>query len=253
MTPGADWNDVSRNWKAPSAVAGSGPREVRLTAGGKALTLLSLLMLLGAATMFVFLSRQGQREAAERAALDVGSVETQATVTRHWRTGGKSDTPKVAYEFEYQGRKYHGSSSAPRAQWRDLTVGSPIGVRFLPTNPELNHPSGWTIHVIAPWMPPLMSSIFAITALLPLWITRRDSRLLRDGRAAPARVTGARRTKGGYAVLYEFRLPDGSVRRGRSGPTRKPPDTGDVITILYDPESPRRNAAYPLRLARVER
>lgn len=247
-----DWSEATRNWRPPSEIAGQGPREVRLAPGGIALTALSLLMFVGAGVMYWFLSRQGAREAAERAALDAGSVETEATVTRHWRAGGKSDTPMITYEFQYQGHVYHGRSSAPGREWRNLGVGSAIPIRFVPGQPEVNHPSAWAVHVMPAWLPLLMAGIFALTGFLPRFLTRRQAMLLRDGRAAPARVTAHVRIKGGYATRYEFRLPDGTVRRGRGGKGYHPPEIGSIIPVLFDPEHPRRNAPYPLELVRVQ-
>lgn len=253
MPQASEWTDVLRSWRPPGEIAGQGPRAVRLTGCGIALMILSLLMFAGAIAVDVFLSRKAARESATRAALDSGSVETQATVTRHWRTGGKSDTPMIAYRFEHGGRIYHGSTSVPRAMWSELQMGSPIAVRFVPTEPEINHPSDWAVEVMPRWTPVGVASIFALTGVLPMIMVRRQTRLLSDGRAAPARVTGFRRVKQAYTILYEFPLPGGGTRKGRGGRVRIEPQTGSLVTVLYDPENPKRNAPYPLELARIDR
>lgn len=244
-------SSVSENWKRPGELAGSGPRETRLAPGGVALTILSFLMFAGGIAIYVFLSRQLARESAERAALDAGSIEVQATITRHWRADDKDHTPMIAYQFEHQGHLYHGTSSTPDKRWENLDVGSPISIRFVPDRPEVSHPSDWQVEVMPRWMPAGMGALLAVFGLLPRLLIRRQRGLLRDGRAAPARVTGHRRIKQGYALLYEFALPEGGTRKGRGGQTRHPPEVGSVITILYDPENPKRNAPYPLEMVRL--
>lgn len=253
MAGAIDWKEVKRNWAAPPELAGSGPREVRMSAAGKALSVFMALLLVGAAVAVVYLSRAARTDAAKRAELDASSVDVQGVVTRRWRTGGKSDTPKVSYQFQYDGRTYIGTSSAPRRAWDDLSIGSPIAIRVVPGRPELNHPRDWEYEAIPAWMPWLPGSMLALTAILIVFMIRRQIALLRDGRAAPALVTGHRRIKGGQMLVYEFQLPDGAVRKGRGGKTRTPPEVGTTITVVYDPENPKRNAPYPMDLARLDR
>jgi hypothetical protein len=247
------WNDVTRNWKPPSEVASSGPREVRLTGTGKLMMGAMVFLLAVSVAWNMWSSRKMAREAADRSALAATHAETQATVTRHWDTEDKEHTLMLAYRFEYDGRIYHASTSAPQKQWDGLDVGSTIAVRFLPDRPEINHPSAWPGHVTPAFVPWAFPAIFVPLAIVLLVTVRRDQALLRDGRAAPARVTWHRRGKGGSTFLYEFPLPGGGVQKGRYGPRRTPPELGSIITVMYDSENPKRNAAYPLEFSRVER
>jgi Protein of unknown function (DUF3592) len=254
MGSGANgWNEVRRAWVAPPELPASGPRQTRLRAQGKMMVFLAMLMFGGAIALYVSTSRLAARDAAARAALDASGIETQGAVTRRWTTGDKNHTPKLAYEFECQGREYHGSSSAPRREWEALAVGSPIAIRFVPDRPELNHPGGWAMDVLPAWVAPGTAAGLCIPGLILLFMIRKQTSLLRDGTAVPARVTGHRRMKGGQMLVYEFRLPDGSVIKGRGGQTRKPPQIGSTVTVLYDPDQPKRNAPYPLDTVRLDR
>src|SRR3954470_541995 len=125
----SDWNEVTRTWRAPSEVAGSGPREVRLSATGNFMIGMIVFLLAASVGWNVWSSRKMAREAAERSALDASHTEVEATVTRHWESGDKEHTLMLAYRFEYDGRIYHASTSAPQKQWDGLDVGSPIAVR----------------------------------------------------------------------------------------------------------------------------
>jgi len=249
----SNWNDVTRNWRPPSEVAGAGPREVRLTGTGKFMMGVIALLLAASVAWNVWSSRKMARELADRSALDGTHTEVEATVTRHWESGDKEHTLMLAYRFEYDGRIYHASTSAPQKQWDGLDVGSPLAVRLLPDRPEINHPSAWPGHVTPVFVPWVFPAVFVPLAILLLVTVRRDQALLRDGRASPARVTWHRRGKGGCVFLYEFPLPGGGVQKGRYGPRRTPPEVGSIITVMYDSENPKRNGAYPLEFSRLDR
>ncbi len=245
--------ELQRSWTPPAELSGSGSREVRLSGRGIFIACLSALMALGGIAAAVGFSRMAARQERERDSLRGAGVEVQAVVTRHWRTGGKSDTRKIAYDFEYQGRTYHGSSEAPRSIWPSLAVGSAIAVRFVPTNPDLNHPSDWEVNVIPKFVPGAMSAFLIGLGTLLVFLIRRQSQLLSDGRPAPARVTGHFRVKQGYMLKYEFRTLSGEVVKGRGGARRKPLPAGSIVCVVYDSDNPRRNALYPFELVRLAR
>jgi hypothetical protein len=89
---------------------------------------------------------------------------------------------------------------------------------------------------------------------LPLLSQRR---LLANGRAALGHVTshsaehhGTHGAKLGKKFHYEFQLLSGATGKGAAGPSKNPPAIGGTICVLYDPETPRKNAPYPLSLVR---
>jgi hypothetical protein len=230
-----------------------GPREVRLKACGVALACLAALLLIGAIAAATALSRARARQASQNAVLREAGAEVEATVTRHWSTGDKNDTPKVAYEFQYGAQTYHGSSDAPRSIWRTLAVGSPIAVRFVPTRPELNHPAGWEGNIMPKFVPFLMAGMLVAPGLIIVHAIRRQMSLLSEGRPALARVIGYRRTQHGKIVKYEFATLNGGIAKGRTGPRHKAPPVGSTLCIVYDRENPKRNQPYPFVLVQVDR
>jgi hypothetical protein len=244
---------LQRDWKAPSELRAMGPREVRLKAGGVALVCLATLLLIGAIVAATALSRVRARQASQNAVLRAAGLEVQATVTRHWRSGDKSDTPRIAYQFQYGGKTYDGSSDAPGKIWRTLAVGSPIAVRLVPTRPELNHPAEWEGHVMPKFVPGLVAGMLVGPGLMIFYSIRRLTSLLSEGRPALARVTGYSRSQHGKIVKYEFATLSGEVAKGRSGPRHKPPPVGSTLCILYDRDNPKRNAPYPIDLVQVDR
>jgi hypothetical protein len=137
--------------------------------------------------------------------------------------------------------------------WRELKEGSAIEVVFVTSDPALSHPAAWPQPAAPRWLGlPVAVALFAIAALLWLRVRRQEG-LLSEGRPAPAIVTKHIRSKDGKYWKYAFALPGGSVQGGKSGPSRNPPAIGATLCILYDPDRPKRNAAYPLPLVRLDR
>jgi hypothetical protein len=54
-------------------------------------------------------------------------------------------------------------------------------------------------------------------------------------------------------MTYDFALLNGAVASGRSQTSSKPPAIGSVICVVYDPDRPSRNLAYPFQLVRARR
>ena len=240
-------------WSPPPELLRSLPRPVAWKARGIALAVLAIALGAGAVAAGTGLSTVAGREARETRQLQDQGQNVEATITRVWRSRDKEKTPRVAYQFEFDGRTWQGESTAPRATWESLREGSPLTVRFVAANPLLNHPAGWHRSDMPMWLPYLLSASLAIGALLPVFALRREKRLLAEGRAAAAVVTGYGRTKQGKLVKYEFRAPDGAKISGRSGPVKTWPPLAATVCILYDPDNPRRNALYPLCLVRLAR
>jgi hypothetical protein len=87
---------------------------------------------------------------------------------------------------------------------------------------------------------------------------RGQRRLLAYGRPAPAMVTAhgkrVRTSHGsdlGVQFTYEFPLLSGAIAKGKAGPSKNPPAVDSMIPILYDSDSPRKNAPYPLSLLKL--
>jgi hypothetical protein len=181
-------------------------------------------------------------------------VNTKATVTRLWRTSGKDERHMVAYEFPHEGNSYRAQVSAPIRIWRGLTNGAEIEVRFVPSHPALNHPTRWSQSSGPPaWLGGLVAPLLLIAPVLFWIVLQRQMGLLREGRAAPAVITGYGGSDKGKHMRYEFPLSNGSIAKGRSGASPKAPPIGTIMCVLYDRDNPRLNARYPLEFVRVVR
>ena len=239
------------NWTPPDGLGYSSLRPVRLTGGGIALLAVAAMMLLGAGAVGIGLGTAARRQAKDHRLLSEQGVNTDAQITRLWSSTSKEDRRYwVAYRFTVQERAHVARNKVPTRIWQKLTVGSSLPVRFLPSDPKVNHPTGWDDTPTPNWLPYLLSGALVVIAFGITIPIRIQMRLLTEGRPAPGIVTGHRRTKDGTILRYEFVLLNGATAKGR-GQSRRPPAIGAPICVLYDPENPRRNAPYPLTLVKL--
>ena len=95
-----------------------------------------------------------------------------------------------------------------------------------------------------------------LLAVWPMaWMLQRQRRLLSEGRAVAARVVGSTRTQSQhgnvYRVEYEYRVLSGATRRVTLQASKKPPEPGATVTMIYDRDDSHKAALYPLPLAAV--
>lgn len=245
--------ELQRHWTPPRELAASSPRSVRLTRAGIALIVLAAVMFLGGIALGIVIKTAGNRQKSERDQLSQQGREVQGIITRLWRTTDKESRNMVAYQFDFDGHIYRKSVEASRRVWKTLVLGAPLAIRFVPSNPVLNRPRDWARDPMPDWPPFLIGLLFAGLAALFVFFVRRQMHLLSDGRPAPGVVTHYSDAQHGQKnVHYEFPLMSGSIAKGSSGPSRKPPAIGETLCVIYDRDNPRRNAAYPLELVKLE-
>ena len=79
-------------------------------------------------------------------------------------------------------------------------------------------------------------------------------RLLVRGNPAQGTVTrckeGNQGRSSGYFLEFDFSLPEGSRCQGKVF-RGEPMAEGATVTVIYDPNNPRRNALYPLETVRL--
>ncbi|MCU1233288.1 MAG: hypothetical protein JWP63_1255 [Candidatus Solibacter sp.] len=240
----------NQNWKPPDRLGYSSLRPVSLTKSGIFMMVLTGILVVGGFAAGIFLARAARLEAQRQRLLDQQGITTEATVTRVWRTSDKSNQPRVAYRYQFEGSIYTGSVNAPRDLWRGLKVGSRLIVRFVPSQPSISHPVDWQRRDTPVWLPYLVAAMLAGIGVIPVWRLAFEMRLLAEGRPAAGRVTAIRNAKG-PVVHYEFELPNGTKLKGRARVSKAPPP-GETVCILYDPERPKRNALYPMSLVKLD-
>ena len=246
----SDLADLARNWTPPADLRGSPPRSVRLTGGGIALILLAIGLVAGGILLGIWMRQEFTRKTETRGLLEEQGRETDATVTRLWRGSGKDQPHRVSYRFSAAAQIFDGQATAPRRIWEGLAEGSRLRVRYAASDPKINHPAEWESEVPPQWIAWLLPATFSGIALFIAWSLRRQKRLLEDGRVAQGVITRVRRVKGGRKIHYDFLLPGGVKAAGRGMGRQGLIDVGSSVTVIYDPDDPKRNAPYPFDLVR---
>jgi hypothetical protein len=241
----------------PPELERSAPRDVGLTAGGRALIVLAWLLAAGALGAGVTLHLEAQRQANGASDFDRRSVAASAVVDRLWRKTGDGKPAFAAFHFDANGARIAGESRMQLSTWRELRTGSTIAVRYLPENPRSFVVAGQRRGGMPFAVPYAVSFPLAALALLCAGAVRRQRTLLSEGRPASAVVTKVSKHKGSHgethrAMVYQFRVLAGTIATGKATAT-KSTEVGATISVVYDPERPTRNRPYPFSLVTLTR
>ena len=238
------------NWTAPPELKRALPREVRRSTRGTLLACLAVIYMAGSLPLYVSFRNDARQQSAHTEALRTQGREASAEIVRFWHQG-KSSTRMVAYAFTADGRRVRGESSVPDRFWEGLQKAGFLPIRYLPANPNINHPLAWEDYPMSAWVPYLLPVILAGGGVALLFSLRRQAQLAAEGLATPGIVTNCRRLKGGWKVGYQFRTKEGDLAKGSSRVGRAL-ESGASLCVLYLPQDIRRNQAYPLSFYRVE-
>jgi hypothetical protein len=238
-----------QNWTPPRELTRALPREIHMSGRGMFNIVLGSVFLIAAVYLGVWMHDEGARQAAKTAALHAQGLEVTGEINKLWLRD-KDRVPMVGYAFTANGVRITGEASVPKDRWAAIRKAGFLPVRFLPSNPALNHPSAWDEDGIPVWYPFVMPLMWAVASVLLLISQRRQRRVAAEGVPAAGVVTRCSRIKGGWAARYQFRTSDGTIAKGRNKvPSRVEP--GASVCVLYLPQNPRRCYIYPLSLYTV--
>jgi hypothetical protein len=156
----------------------------------------------------------------------------------------------VGYYFTVNGVRLRGQASVPPDVWPAIRKAGFTPIRYLPSNPAINHPALWDEGATPVWMQYVFPAMLAVGAGLLLWNLRRHSQMVAEGTPAPGVVVRSLRVKNGYAARYRFRTRDGTIVAGRDRTSFKL-EPGATVCVLYRAENSRANQLYPGSVYRV--
>jgi hypothetical protein len=232
----------------PSELAGPLPRKVqlRLSEGdGRYLLMIVLVFFVGGLIFLVWNGYDDIKLFQQRALLRGDTREVVGEVTGF--SFGRYSPTSVNYRFTVNGVSYSGEALKPvnPVSGTSLEKGGDILIRFLPTNPAVNHPNGWEWSAAIGWYFVVGEIYFTSMGGLALMVLLRDRRLAREGKVAAGIITGCVRNERWFRVDYDFRTEDGVLMKGRND-VEDEYGAGARLWILYLPQKPRRNHSYPL-------
>ncbi len=252
-------DNVNQDWKMPAELEQPLPRRVRLNLTGIASCLIAIASItVGVGLTYRLVDAELRRETDNHSlalSLAADGRETQATVTRLATTLGHV----VNYQFTINGQTYSKGAFISQEHWQALQVGSPVAILYLPSDPSKSFPKSDSPISQTHWLVILPAAglilfIFFGFAYAQLSTVLPERRLLTRGRSAPGVVTrcnpGSRGRRSGYFVHYEFPLADGAKGQGRDF-SSQPIAQNSTVTVLFDPDRPRRSTLYPSETARL--
>jgi hypothetical protein len=244
MSPSKSWE----GWTPPAELERPLPRPVRLTGNGIALCVAALLLATGGNEEAIWLAGHSRRQAADvRRILDDGR-DIEGVVTRLWQTYGKGPQYHVAFHYFVNGLLYDARpADIGWQQWQNLQVGSPIPVRYLPSDPARNFPKGHPPYTVPLWFPLMLIPVFSVVSALLAIVVVRERRFLARGKS------GARRDHPRYQIAARpvqltsqslLRVPacggrhlPGQLQRRFRNALRR---LGDVCPVRSGPSPPPR-------------
>jgi hypothetical protein len=155
----------------------------------------------------------------------------------------------VSYTFTANGKTVTASAGVPLQFRQPLRESKSLAVRYLSSNPAINHPAAWEYpYVHEPlWLLTMVLVLDASIVFLPsffLYKFYKERKLLTWGNPAVGIVTGCVSDRRAFRLKYEFRTETGTTFDG-GGWSLLPQAIGAEIWILYLPGNPRINLLYP--------
>jgi hypothetical protein len=236
-----------QNWTAPRELKSALPRQTRFSGRGMFNIILSVVFLFAALFLGLWLKNEASKDTAHTRQLHAQGQEASGEINKLWES---KSARMVAYEFTANGARIHGESEVPDKMWAGVRRAGFLPVRYLPSDPTVNHPAAWDAERLPEWFPVVIPLLWVLGSGFLLFNLRRQGKVATDGVPAAGVVTKCRRVKGGWAARYQFRTPEGAIAKGRDRVYSKL-EPGSSVCVLYLPDNPRRNHIYPLCLYTV--
>ena len=241
----------------PPELAGSVPRDVRLTMGGLVVASLAVAAAVGALVAGIVMTLVYLRASDDRQARERDGVEANAAVAQVLERRGDGPRRVVTYRYNVGGGSYTGRTALRNRDRRVFRPGVPIRIGFVPARPDRSWMIGYEPSGFPLWVIPLTVFSLALVAVALVWSVRRQWILLSEGRPARARVTALKRVSSDkgkrYRVTYEFQTLSGARQQSRCDIGKTPPAIGAIIPVVYHRDRPDWSATYPLQLVRPGR
>jgi hypothetical protein len=214
----------------PGELAGPAPRKVAFcsTSGTYIVMLIAFL----AAIFGVWVAVSLVRHTQHRALLRKNSREVVGRVTD--TVAGRDGKTYVEYSFTVEGVTYFGNTQEPssRGPWDALTRSHPILIRYLSSNPAINHPAAWEWSVRMNLDGYIFTIFFTTMGGIGVAYLMRERKLASEGRAAAGLVTSCTPQRRWFQVEYEFHTEEGESLTGKCD-SADSYEVGARIWVIY--------------------
>jgi hypothetical protein len=241
---------IQTNSNVPPELSGPLPRRVGLTDDGRGSRIVIVLLMGLIVIGGLWYCKHVVQQVQQRSALRQDGVEVRGEITFLDRVGRGADI--VRYTFAANGETIADKAEVPPQLMRSLRESNFLAVRYLPSNPAINHPTAWEWTLSSEW-PMIVMLLMAGSLFGPISIKFfRAGKVVAYGIPAVGTVTNCRKTgRAVFTVEYGFRTATGKSINGKNSYT--PQEIGAPVWILYLPQNPKRNLIYPSSGYYVER
>jgi hypothetical protein len=226
----------------PPELSGSVPRSIRLSDRSRSMPVVLGLLIGVTVVIWSLYGKHVINQVQQRSLLREEGVEAQAEITSLKRAGRGPWV--VKYTFAANDQNISGMADVPPESKGGLSGSSFLAIRYLPSNPAINHPAAWEWSLSSEWLGigvlMCLPTLFCMTAA----DAYKNRKLLVWGRPVTGTVTKCSRTRGAYSVKYEFCTETGELVKG-SGESLGRREIGECIWILFLTKNPHRNGPYP--------
>jgi hypothetical protein len=210
----------------------------------------ALFSLVGVA-MGVVIVKQVMHAAAAQNALRQSGRESLGEVTDKW-IGGRGQAPyNINYTFSVDGTFHTGKSETPSDTWKSLHQYDSLPIRYLPTNPNVNHPAAWEGPTYSALGTLFYPAFFVVLGFMFVRRFPSQRRFAADGVAVRGCVTvcsGPGRS-GSFGLTYTFRnVSNNELESGRCA-SDSSCEIGSDVWVLYEPSDSSRSEIYPFGIA----
>ena len=234
---------IKANMIAPSELSAALPRRIRATQDTLFAVILLAVFTGVSAICCVWFWSTAATQMRNMITLRRYGANAVGQIDKLGRVGRSANS--VTYTFAANGGTVSGKAEVPSEFMQRLEESGGLSIRYLPSNPAINHPAAWEWPLASLWV-----AIFGPMILVPFCVAgftvlQRRRRLLANGIPAAAIVTGCTEGKRTFSVRYKFQTENGALIAGR-GWSLKSIEVGECIWIIYLPGNPTRNLPYPL-------
>jgi hypothetical protein len=239
----------------PRPLQRSVPRDVALSGPGWAAAFSAVALLLAGIAGVPLLAQKLMEASARAMELQASGISTEAVVTEVRRSRDKNRQVTIHYRYLADGQEFANRVQLRRDDptGRTVQTGARVRVVYLSSEPRTSWLEGYGPREQPVWAAAILPAIGVPGAVLIVFLLRRQTRLLREGRAVMARVISTEKSKhhDSWSVTYSWRLLSGAVRKGHVSRTTELAGTGSFVPVIYDPDQPERHSLYPPSLVRL--
>lgn len=226
----------------PNELTGPTPRNLSITVWGALSTVVAAVALSLCVAGAVWFGNRAMQTIQQTAALHSSGVMATGEVVETWREG-KAHALHASYTFRTNGTSITGKAEIPKNLESAFNAYSVISIRYLPSDPAINHPAAWDESASAAWFAEIFPLMPGVLGTWLLFMLRAEKKLLVEGTPVIATVTECTRGRNGFFTRYEFQTADGQGADG-SYTFGSRQETGSTLCILYLPQKVGSNEPY---------